>query len=369
MTTGKKRSRLKWLLIPLAALLLFGGYYVWNAYSSWNQVYQEHNQTGERPVEPVSPVPVQEPLNKTTYSFLLLGVDSGNVEKGRSDSNMLAVANAQTQQISLLSIPRDTYLPIQGHGKEKLAHAYAYGGAGLAVKTVEDFLATPVDHYVAFNFNGVQKFVDALGGLSVDVEKDMDFDDRITHKHVYLKKGRQTLNGEQTLNYARYRGDADGDLARMRRQQQVVKELLTQTVNYRNVAKINRFLKIMGDNVRTDIPIRRLLQFAGAFSTLTGSQVDTIPMEAAPSSINGVSYMLITAEERRRVQAQLQALIQGGGQDRAPEPVTHSGSINSESSADAIRSGGLTDSVNRSGRSTFGIPPGFPDFPQSRQGP
>lgn len=313
--TGRmKRERRRkwfwlWAALPLALLLAVGGYYAWNAYHSWNLVYKERTETGVPQTNPVNPAPVRETLAKETYVFLMLGIDSGNVEQGRSDTNMLAVADSSSQKITLLSIPRDTRIRIQGHGKEKLAHAYAYGGADLAVKTVEAFFGIPVDYYVAFNFNGVKEFVDTLGGLSVDVEKNMDFDDRITHRHVYLKKGRQTLNGQQTLNYARYRGDADGDFGRMRRQQQVVRELLTQTVQYRNVAKINNLLKIMGGNVRMDIPARTVFQFASTFSALTGNDVVTLPLEATTAMIGGVSYMNITESERSRVAGELERLV------------------------------------------------------------
>jgi len=302
----KKTRRLIWI-IPLIIILLIAGFAVWRIYTQWGKVYEARPpQTDQN-----APTPAVQNL-ENVYSFLFLGIDSEDVKVGRSDSIILAHLNTSLNKVWLLSIPRDTYVHINGRkGYDKINHAYAYGGVNSSIHTVEYFLDVPVNYYVAFNFNGVKKFVDELGGIEIDVEKDMVFQDRITHKPFRLKKGRQKLNGEQVLNYARYRGDAEGDFARMRRQQQVVKELLNQTTNYRNVLKLNRLLSVMGDNVKTDIPFTLLTTLAAKVPSLTGNDVSTLTLKAAPVSIGGVSYMKVTNQEQKRISELLQRIAVG----------------------------------------------------------
>ncbi|MEV2909588.1 LCP family protein [Paenibacillus larvae] len=299
----KKTRRLIWM-IPLIIILLIAGFAVWRIYTQWGKVYEARPpQTDQN-----APTPAVQNL-ENVYSFLFLGIDSEDVKVGRSDSIILAHLNTRLNKVWLLSIPRDTYVHIYGRkGYDKINHAYAYGGVNSSIRTVEYFLDVPVNYYVAFNFNGVKKFVDELGGIEIDVEKDIVFQDRITHKPFRLKKGRQKLNGEQVLNYARYRGDAEGDFARMRRQQQVVKELLNQTTNYRNVLKLNRLLSVMGDNVKTDIPFTLLTTLAAKVPSLTGNDVSTLTLKAAPVSIGGVSYMKVTNQEQKRISELLQRI-------------------------------------------------------------
>lgn len=302
----KKTKRLIWT-IPLVTILLVGCFVFWRVYSQWGKVYEARPpQTDQNP-----PNPAVQNLEHV-YSFLFLGIDSEDVKAGRSDSIILAHLNTSLNKVWLLSIPRDTYVHIYGKkGYDKINHAYVFGGVNSSIHTVESFLDVPVNYYVAFNFKGVKKFVDELGGIEIDVEKDMVFQDRITHKPFRLKKGRQKLNGEQVLNYARYRGDAEGDFARMRRQQQVIKELLTQTTNYRNVLKLNKLLSVMGENVKTDIPFTLLTTLAAKVPSLTGDHVSTLTLKASPVSIGGISYMKVTNQEQRRVSELLQRIAVG----------------------------------------------------------
>ncbi|MDT2238204.1 hypothetical protein P7H19_20790 [Paenibacillus larvae] len=94
----------------------------------------------------------------------------------------------------------------------------------------------------------------------------------------------------------------------MRRQQQVVKELLNQTTNYRNVLKLNRLLSVMGDNVKTDIPFTLLTTLAAKVPSLTGNDVSTLTLKAAPVSIGGVSYMKVTNQEQKGFRNSFNAL-------------------------------------------------------------
>ena len=108
-----------------------------------------------------------------SFSVLLMGIDTGEgrVEQGRSDTMMVATISPQDNQTTVVSIGRDSYVDIVGHGTtDKINHAYAFGGPAMAMNTVEKFLDIPIDHYVSINMAGLKDLVDAVGGIEVDNE-------------------------------------------------------------------------------------------------------------------------------------------------------------------------------------------------------
>src|SRR5690606_34572192 len=141
-------------------------------------------------------------------TFLLLGVDTNDGSKSgsRTDNMMLFKVDKKTSKISVLSIPRDTRTRIRGRAQEeKINHAHAYGGPELSVKAVKDLLGIELEYYVKVDFQIVKEFVDLIGGVEVDVPMDI--------KGTNIKKGVQVLNGEQAMEFLRFRkGYIDQDL-------------------------------------------------------------------------------------------------------------------------------------------------------------
>ena len=114
-------------------------------------------------------------ITKEPFTLLIMGIEdyATDGQNGRTDSLMFATVNPKTQKISLMSIPRDSRVPIVGKNKEdKINAAHAYGGEEMAIKTVEGFLKVPVDHYLKIDFQGFKGIVDAVGGVTVDVPFD-----------------------------------------------------------------------------------------------------------------------------------------------------------------------------------------------------
>ncbi|MDQ6781349.1 MAG: LCP family protein, partial [Candidatus Eremiobacteraeota bacterium] len=188
--------------------------------------------------------------------------------------------------------PRDlwVYIPKSGYGK--INEACGDGGPLRTEATVVKNLATPPwDYYVVLKVDATKNIIEALGGLDVNVEKDMDYDDSWGHLHIHLQKGMHHLNGEQTVGYIRFRHDAEGDLGRMRRQRQVV-QLLARRLRDPSIAlHLPALLSIFKDNVRTDIPFGKLYDLALGMRSVTPQMVHSAQLPAVIGWISGESVL------------------------------------------------------------------------------
>ena len=231
-------------------------------------------------------------------SVLLVGLDHIPATKKdpgiirRSDSVLLAQTDFDTKQARILSIPRDGWVQHwrygQAHGWEKLGHSYAYGqqakpgdplaGITCTRETVSHLLDLPVDFYVVIQFEGLVQVVDALGGLTVDVEKNMKYTDKAGGLYIDLKKGVQHLDGEQVVQYARFRHDALGDIARMGRQQKVIKGLLEELRKPENLPKLPHLVQLVQQCVVTNLSPDQLLALAQHLDeyAMDGIQTETL---------------------------------------------------------------------------------------------
>lgn len=175
------------------------------------------------------------PEGKTgIYNLLLLGIDNPTDKlTGRSDTMLLACFNARTGSLKLVSFMRDTYVAIPRHGHNKLNAAYSFGGADLLLETLGACFGVRVDGYVAVNYSLMAQLVDEIGGVELDVSADeLKKLNGILEYYNYLRDaprdegllaqpGQQTLNGLQTMSFARIR-KLDSDFMRVQRQQKVI---------------------------------------------------------------------------------------------------------------------------------------------------
>jgi len=153
--------------------------------------------------------PAQTFPGRRRINLLCLGLDRNWTRKdmpytkgARSDTMMVASLDLERRAVSVLSIPRDTWVELPGaHRHAKINDAFARGGAPYAIQTAEEFLGAKIDYYVVIKQEAIQGAIDQLGGLNVPVEKSMNYDDNWGHLHVHLKSGQQRLTGEQTVGY------------------------------------------------------------------------------------------------------------------------------------------------------------------------
>ncbi|HFK1762383.1 LytR family transcriptional regulator [Bacillus wiedmannii] len=288
----KKKRRRKFFYF-LIFVFLFGGVglYILNSYSSLMGMYSGFTrQKSDLRTEDVE-------ITKEPFTLLIMGIEdyATDGQNGRTDSLMFATVNPKTKKISLMSIPRDSRVPIVGKNKEdKINAAHAYGGEEMAIKTVEGFLKVPVDHYIKIDFQGFKGIVDAVGGVTVDVpfdfweRSDMDY-----YKKIEFKQGQQDLNGEEALAYVRMRKqDPNGDYGRAARQRQLLAAVAQKLNSASTVFKIKDLTTVVGKYIKTDIPISDGLALYNKLSGFDPSTIQTLKLEGEDKKIGGIYYFL-----------------------------------------------------------------------------
>ncbi|MFB6430240.1 LCP family protein [Bacillus thuringiensis] len=288
-----KKKRRRKLFFFLIFAFLFGsiGVYVLNSYSSLMGMYsgftREKSDLRNEDVQ----------ITKEPFTILIMGIEdyATDGQNGRTDSLMFATINPKTKKVSLMSIPRDSRVPIVGKGKEdKINAAHAYGGEEMAIKTVEGFLKVPVDHYIKIDFQGFKGIVDAVGGVTVDVPFDFwERSDVDYYKKIQFKQGQQNLNGEEALAYVRMRKqDPNGDYGRAARQRQLLAAVAQKLNSTSTVFKIKDLTAVVGKYIKTDIPISDGLALYNKLSGFDPSTMQTLKLEGEDKKIGGIYYFL-----------------------------------------------------------------------------
>lgn len=291
----RKKSKKKLFLIVLLSILAIGGGAIFAAYSVVNNaldgIVNEHAlKKSEKREKEVSL------KNKEAFTVLLLGVDEREGDRGRSDTMLLMSVNGEDSSVKMLSIPRDTRVEIVGKGtKDKINHAYAFGGVDMSAKTVEQFLDVPVDYYVEINMDGFKDLVDAVGGI--EVENTFAF----TYEGETFPKGTITLTGEEALKYTRMRyEDPQGDFGRQARQRQVIQGILDKGASMTSVLKYNEILGALQKNVQTNLTVDEMMNIQKNYASARNNiQQETI--EGTNNKMDGVYYYLVSDEEKERI--------------------------------------------------------------------
>ncbi len=203
------------------------------------------------------------------FTILLMGVDT--TEEGLSkntvangDSLILITFDPTTLNATMLSIPRDSYVPIacwSNKAENKITHAAGYGSECM-INTIENYFDVTIDYYAKINFKGLVHLVDALGGIDVEVPKDLCTDDSSRTEIVCIQAGMQHLNGEGALVLARNRKQlSGGDLDRGQNQQLVIKALLNKARTIRSASKFLEVLNTISNNLDTNFTTDQILSF------------------------------------------------------------------------------------------------------------
>jgi polyisoprenyl-teichoic acid--peptidoglycan teichoic acid transferase len=224
-------------------------------------------------------------------NILAFGVDGTDVVQ-RADSIIVFHVDSNNNRLGVLSIPRDTRVYIPGHGLSKINHAYAYGGISLLKKTVANFMGVPIDYYMKINLSGVEKTIDKMGGLAIDIQKDLFYVDQAGDLYIDLKKGEQELSGKQAVQYLRFRHDKEGDFGRIRRQQKFLNSLANKVMNSGKIFELPYLIKALHSNIKTDISIKQMVGLSSQFGEIYKN--GNINIETVPGAIilyKGVSYL------------------------------------------------------------------------------
>lgn len=230
-------------------------------------------------------------------NILVLGVDKREGDVGRSDTMFVVMLDPKNENMSLLSIPRDTMVRIPNNGWNKINHAYAYGGHKLSEQTVENFLGIKINNYVLIDIKGFVELVDALGGIDIDVEKNMTYsdpyDDGANGLVIHLKKGLQHLSGQHAMEYVRYR-DEEGDIGRIKRQQKFMKAVYQKALQPETILKLPAIIKSISKIVTTDVPVSDMLAvlkaLKGGSQTMGDLKMAMVP--GHPADIEEINYWI-----------------------------------------------------------------------------
>ncbi|MBW4684282.1 MAG: LCP family protein [Komarekiella atlantica HA4396-MV6] len=252
----------------------------------------------------VLPPDVQNPPTETQNLGYLPQVNSFD---GLADVMLLLKFDPETKKVAMLSIPRDTRTEIEGYGVKKINATNLEGGPALSAKTVSNLLGgVGIDRYVRINVLGVAKLIDALGGVTVFVPKDMKYQDDSQHLYINLKAGKQHLNGDQVLQLLRFRHDELGDIGRIQRQQMVMRALMDQTLNPATVAQLPKVLDVVKEHIDTNLTVEELVALLGfgVRTNRSNMQMLMLPGRFSEKTEYEASYWLPNKDNIAKLMAQ-----------------------------------------------------------------
>jgi LCP family protein required for cell wall assembly len=296
------KAFLKIFVIAFISFALAMGAGLWS-FSKFYEPSSEQNELAEANssnIEVIDTVEAQEPQTEKSelekrieeskrVNVLLLGM-----EGPRTDTIVLASFDPVAKKLDLISIPRDTYYARKGYNtadKKKLNAVYGDTGAEGTMEAVGELLAgIPIHHYVKVTYTGVERIIDSLGGVKVNVPFDMIYDDPYDTPplHINIPKGTQVLKGKNAVHFLRFRKDyPDGDLGRIRAQQQFMKAAIGKVFSFRLPVVANTVFKY----VKTDMALPEILVLAGDAVGMTRENVQTYGLPGKATE-KGISYFL-----------------------------------------------------------------------------
>lgn len=292
----------KYILIFIASFVVFtiiigsGVYYYLGKLNSNKEIFDEIVR-----VNPELKPPDAEDHN--IVNVLFMGIDDA-----RSDFMIIARYNKEDDKIAMISIPRDTRVDIANYGYDKINSAVAKKeGIPLAMDTVSRLFDIPVHYYVELNFKGMEKIIDIIGGVEINVLQDMYYPDPTQDLYIDIKKGKQVLDGKNSVNFVRYRsGYADQDLGRIRAQQDFIKAFIKKITSPKMIPKAFNVLQAMSKCVNTNMEEKEIAYYALKLKDL---KMDNIKMYTLPGEalyINRISYYIFNEQKLREMNFEIE---------------------------------------------------------------
>ena len=240
--------------------------------------------------------------NGKITNIALFGLDSRNHDyEGRSDAIMVASVNGKTGKIKLVSIARDTYVNVPGYGETKINHAYAYGGAELAIQTINENFNLDITDYAAVNFDSLADVIDAMGGIDLEVteEERYQINAYLLEGEPLRESGMVHLNGPQAVSYARIR-KIDSDTMRTERQRKVL-ECLFEKAKDISPLEYPSYIRKFAPMIETSLTNEEILELVsvGANPNLTLEQ-GAFPndyIQSTGQTIGGVWYYVYDIDQ------------------------------------------------------------------------
>ncbi|KKO54379.1 LCP family protein [Paenibacillus sp. DMB20] len=295
----------KVIYITLAAVVLVGGLgYLFRtqlAILAFDLFMADKVESSlQKSYKPLKSEQAPEPvvLQSEPFNVMLLGSDQRKDEPARSDTMILAVVRPKESNVLLVSIPRDTYVDIVGKGKkDKITHAYAFGGHQMAKDTMEAFLDEKIEYYASVNFQGLKDVVDAMGGVELPIGKDIVNKGK-DHEKFTVKANQPIYMGEDALNYVRYREDSDFN--RTKRQQVFLDAAAKRLMQIDQIGKVPELIEIMGDNFQTDMQPKFIIDLAKQLLSGGKPEIASFTIMGEGMRINGIYYNQANEQDVRQ---------------------------------------------------------------------
>ncbi|MBO9130016.1 LytR family transcriptional regulator [Bacillus sp. 165] len=287
-----KKKILYWML---GIIVIGAGIFVYNVYSSVSKTVDTMHEPLKRDKSEKREEEVST-KDEHPISILVFGVDERENDRGRSDSLMLLTVNPAEKSTKMLSIPRDSYTDIIGKGKkDKINHAYAFGGVNMTIDTVENFLNVPIDYYIQVNMEGFKDIVDAVGGVTVN--NDFAF----TYGGYDFAKGVIDLNGDEALVYSRMRyEDPNGDFGRQHRQRQVLQAVVQRGATVESLTNYGGILEAIQKNVRTNMTVEDMYNIQKNYRDAS-KHMEELQIPGEGTKMDGIYYYIVSDETKQEL--------------------------------------------------------------------
>lgn len=277
---NKFKNIIKWFLV---ILIVAGAVSAW-AYNYYLVLPQNEQEALTRQEEKEKSEIAKQLGN---YTILVLGLDKTTADTNRTDTIMLVNIDAEKRKAKILSIPRDTRVKIKHH-YEKINSAYVYGGVRLTKEVVNDFIGIDIDRYLVVNFQSLIDIVDALDGIEVDVPIRM----YKPLEDIDLHPGKQVLDGRGALAYSRFRDTSEGDIGRVKNQQEVINLIGEKATSIGGLQKMPTLINILMENVETDIPKRELGALAKLSPDIMENKISSLILPGESKKVDGLWYYI-----------------------------------------------------------------------------
>ena len=289
------------------------------AFAVWyNNVNSQLNTGGKtsEELENINEQLVSSNFNEPFY-MMLIGSDKreGDDEGGaRSDTNIVVRVDPTSNQATLVSIPRDTMIDIDGYGTNKFNAAYNYGGAAATIREATQLTGVSISHYAEVSFDELIDLVDAVGGVDVMVDEridDTDADNTTDHPEnprIIIEAGEQHLNGEQALVFARSRAYVDGDFTRTANQRKLIQALLDKVLAL-PVTELPGVIQAAAKCVTTDMKVSDIVSLAQQFKDDGDLVMYSAMLPSITGYVDGVSYVFADED---KIAEMMKVVDQGG---------------------------------------------------------
>ena len=291
----KKRSKISLIVlgITLSVLLIIVGGVYWYGSHLFNKIEKVEIDTNDVGIKGE----VQEKLSEYSDSVIniaLFGIDAQDGEAGRSDSIIIATIDTTHKKLKLTSIMRDSYVTIADRGQDKINHAYAFGGAQLAIKTLNENFDLNIEDFVAVNFTTMPKIIDKLGGVTIDITSE-----EVSHIPGIDTAGTYNLNGEQALAYSRIRYASGGDYVRTDRQRTVLNKVFEKILDT-NITQYPSLLSEILPMIKTNLDYSEILNLGNEVLKMgvTNLEQERFPRDGycEGKMIGGIYYLTFDKE-------------------------------------------------------------------------